>query len=214
MLQRALPRPSRMVDEVLVFERAIAGCAKLQPAVVVLHLDGNAMDIGSFAGALRAACPAAHLVVIADQDHDEDLVRCVEAGADAFVPMSSDIGTLAEAIRAVRLGRSQIDPERLQRSIRATAEARHSRALLQRRFDRLTKRERDVLRLAADGVRNDEIAEALHISVRTVDTHVSNLLRKLGVHSKLMAVALAQKAGWLTDEANREPTGFHVEEIP
>jgi NarL family two-component system response regulator LiaR len=62
-------------------------------------------------------------------------------------------------------------------------------------FDALTDREREVLQLLAEGIRNDDIAERLFISPQTVQTHVRNLLAKLGVHSKLEAVALAVRHG-------------------
>jgi DNA-binding NarL/FixJ family response regulator len=75
----------------------------------------------------------------------------------------------------------------------AAAHRRLTRAGVSLRIEQLTERERDVLRLAAQGVSNRAIASSWHISIRTVDTHVTNMLRKLDVHSKLEAAALLHR---------------------
>jgi DNA-binding NarL/FixJ family response regulator len=73
-----------------------------------------------------------------------------------------------------------------------------------RRIEQLTEREAEVLRLVAQGTNNKAIASTLHISIRTVDTHIVNILKKLDVHSKLEAAALVHRHGWLEFESLRD----------
>jgi DNA-binding NarL/FixJ family response regulator len=84
-----------------------------------------------------------------------------------------------------------IDPIVLTRLLHQVSKQREAERGVQILFDSLTEREWEVLRLLAKGKRNDDVAAALFISPQTVQTHVRNLLGKLGVHSKLEAVALA-----------------------
>lgn len=175
------------------FEGAIRSCARLRPSVVVAILHGStSKEVVRFADELRRTCPDARLVMIADED--EDFVSAVEAGALAVVSPSTSVKVLADTISDAAEGKAQFDAERLQRAMRAAAHRRLTRADVLQRLGRLTVREGDVLRLAAEGARNKDIASALHISIRTVDTHVTNVLRKLDVHSKLEAAALLQKS--------------------
>jgi NarL family two-component system response regulator LiaR len=203
ILPPALPE---VLDDALPlagFERAIRSCVRVRPSVVVAILHrSTSKDVIRFADNLRRACPEARLVVIADDD--EDIVRGVEAGALAVIPPSGGLEALTDAIHLAADGKMQLDAEKLQGAMRVAARRRLTRAEVSQRLERLTEREGDVLRLVAEGARNKDIALALHISVRTVDTHVTNMLRKLDVHSKLEAAALLQKALVARDAAVRD----------
>jgi DNA-binding NarL/FixJ family response regulator len=159
---------------------------------VVILQQSAPKDVIRFADDLRQACPNGRLVVIADDD--EDVVSAVEAGAMAVVPGRWG-WRLVDAIRAAADGETQIDAGRLQNAMLVAARRRLARADLSRRLEQLTEREHDVLLLVAEGDRNKKIASTLHISTRTVDTHMTNVLHKLEVHSKLEAAALLRKAG-------------------
>ena len=203
ILPPALPQ---ILDDALPlagFERAIRSCVRLRPSVVVAILDGStSKDVIRFADDLRRACPEARLVVIADDD--EDVVRAVEAGALAVIPPSKGLEALTDAIRDAADGKIRLDAEELQGAMLVAARRRLTRTDVSQRLERLTGRESDVLLLAAEGARNKDIASALHISIRTVDTHVTNVLRKLDVHSKLEAAALLQKARVVRDGSVRD----------
>jgi two-component system nitrate/nitrite response regulator NarL len=175
------------------FERAIQSCRLLRPSVIVIVLQRSySNDVIQFADDLRRTCPDCRLVVIADDD--EDVVSAVEAGAVAVVPRSRGLQALVDAIRTSAAGETQIDAEKLRRAMLVAARRRLERADIAGRLGLLTEREDDVLRLVAEGARNKAIASALHISARTVDTHITNVLRKLRVHSKLEAAALLSNA--------------------
>jgi DNA-binding NarL/FixJ family response regulator len=99
------------------------------------------------------------------------------------------------ATRAAAEGESLIDPSTLSRLLQRVTKERQERREIQALFDALTDREWEILRMLAQGTRNDQIASSLFISPQTVQTHIRNVLAKLGVHSKLEAVALAVRHG-------------------
>ena len=205
-LVQALPITHSRVDGAVPvdgFERAIQSCQHLRPSVVVAILrDTTSRETIRFAEELRPACPGARLVVIAEDD--EDFVRAVEAGAIAVLPTSVGLEGLIDAIADAADGKTHLDAEQLRRAMRAAARRRLTRTDVSRRIEQLTEREVEVLRLVAQGTNNKDIASTLHISIRTVDTHIVNILKKLDVHSKLEAAALVHRHGWLEFEALRD----------
>src|SRR5262245_18228885 len=179
-----LPRVLRSITDahhLLGFDGAIQACRLLRPAVVeVVIEESSSKEIIGFADELRRTCPDGHLIVIADDD--EDVVSAVEAGAMAVVARSTGLEGLVDAIRSVADGATQLDAARLQGAMLVASRRRLAREDVSRRLEGLTERERDVLGLVTDGARNKDIASSLHISARTVDTHMTSVLRKLDVH--------------------------------
>ncbi len=111
------------------------------------------------------------------------LRRALDAGAAGYLLKDAPLATLADAIRAVHAGRRAIDPEL---AADAWGEA-----------DPLTDREREVLRLADEGLSNAEIAARLHLSDGTVRNYLSEAIGKLGVTNRTAAARLARDRGWL-----------------
>ena len=105
------------------------------------------------------------------------------------------VDRMIEVIKGAAAGEMLIDPAVLPRVLELVSREREARAEVSSRLGELTPREREVLRLMGEGLGNEDLAGRLHLSVRTVETHVQNVLRKLGVHSKLEAVPLAARAG-------------------
>ncbi|HWC14494.1 MAG TPA: response regulator transcription factor [Actinomycetota bacterium] len=103
--------------------------------------------------------------------------------------------TVLEAVKAAARGESLVDPTQLTRVLQKVAGKRQERAEAKLLLDQLTAREREVLQLLAEGCRSDDIADRLALSVHTVNTHVRNILAKLGVSSKLEAVVYAARHG-------------------
>ena len=166
-------------------------CGRLRPDLLLVDIASEEHpSLGAVGRVVHAASPVTRLVVVVDAWNDEALVAAVEAGAVGFVCRTGPLEQLERALRTVIDGGTAINGEDLVRSYSAAAEAREERRVFERRLDRLTPRERDILELIAEGRRNDDIAQRLHISVRTVDTHIRNILGKLDVHSKLEAMSL------------------------
>ncbi len=176
--------------EVCGYGRSVAEAIRLahqtDPDLVVMdfHLpDGTGLDA---AIAIRRVRPDVRFVFLTRDDSVTARVAAVEAGAGAFVHKSRAASDLIEAVRQVGNGASLISP-----SMIASLLSRNGQLGLKR--DSLTAREREVLRLMAEGASSREIADRLGISYATVRSHIRSFDTKLGVHSKIEAVAAARE---------------------
>ena len=176
--------------EVCGYGRSVAEAIRLahqtDPDLVVMdfHLpDGTGLDA---AIAIRRVRPDMRFVFLTRDDSVTARVAAVEAGAGAFVHKSRAASDLIEAVRQVGNGASLISP-----SMIASLLSRNGQLGVKR--DSLTAREREVLRLMAEGASSREIADRLGISYATVRSHIRSFDTKLGVHSKIEAVAAARE---------------------
>ena len=148
------------------------------------------MDIGmpgpsSFEAArlIRKNRPEARVIFLSMYDDDEYVSECVRVGASGYILKESPSIQLLTAIREVHRGGSYLSPRLLSRlvdDIRVTGRA----PLRHPRFDALTKREVEVLKMLAEGASVKEIASEFDLSVKTIEAHKFNLMRKLGIHNK------------------------------
>jgi DNA-binding NarL/FixJ family response regulator len=147
---------------------------------------------------IKEVSPATKVVIMTAHDDDRLLVEAVEAGASGFLGKDEAAGEVLSAAKAAAEGEVLIDPVTLSRLLHQVSMEREARRDAEALLEELTDREREILQLLAEGMRNEGIARKLFISPQTVQTHVRNLLAKLGVHSKLEAVAFAVKHGWIS----------------
>ncbi len=190
----------RMIaSPVHVPEEAIELCRVHQPDVVLMdivfkgHMDGIKAT-----RKIKEVSPATKVVIMTAHDDDRLLVEAVEAGASGFLGKEEAANEVLSAAKAAAEGEVLIDPATLTRLLHQVSKEREARRDDEALLGELTDREREILQLLAEGMRNEGIARKLFISPQTVQTHVRNLLAKLGVHSKLEAVAFAVKHGWIT----------------
>jgi DNA-binding NarL/FixJ family response regulator len=134
------------------------------------------------------------LVVTRDQIGDV-ILDAVEAGALGCIGHDTSVAELSEAVVNVGAGRFTIDPDRMHAALRRISANRDGRGEEPAALSRLTPREREVLRLLARGLDNEEIGAQLYLSAHTVRTHVGNILRKLGAHSRAEAARVALRVG-------------------
>jgi NarL family two-component system response regulator LiaR len=165
---------------------AIAGTAS--PDVVLLDL---VMPDGNGIGALRRlieVAPGVRVLVLTSFADDAQIFAAMAAGASGYLLKDIDPQALADAIRDVHAGRPALHPSVAARLMRrgATPPVTH---------DDLTARERDVLRLMVEGLANKQIAQRLGIGEKTIKTHVSRVLAKLGVADRTQAAVLAIREG-------------------
>lgn len=185
-----------VVTEVVTDGRsAIKAVSTEPPDVVLIDLDMPEMDGITATREIKRAHPDARVLVLSAQEDDTLKARAVEAGATGFISKSRPVSELTEAVRAAYRGEELIDAEELHRVLRVLRSRREQDAAIRARTDRLTPRQIEILQLMADGLSPDEIAEALGISRHTLRTHTQNILTKLGVHSKLQALAQAIRHG-------------------
>jgi DNA-binding NarL/FixJ family response regulator len=127
---------------------------------------------------------------------DDYIIEALRAGASGFLLKDAPVDDLVRAVRTVAAGDAQLSPAVTKRLLNQvarrlpTAVQRDTRSL-----ERLTEREREVLRLLAVGMSNAEIAAALFVSEPTVKTHVSSVLQKLGLRDRVQAVIYAYENG-------------------
>lgn len=200
MLIRSEPGLAMVCDPVATGQDAVDAVRDQRPDVVLMDVELLGQMNGFQATSrIRAISPATSVVVISGViDPDQALINAIEAGASGFLPKTEAAGRILDAIRAAARGESLIDADTLSRILHRLAQGRRDHGGIRERTSRLTDREREVLQNLARGRSNDDVAAALFISTHTVQTHSRNILAKLGVHSKLQAVALAAKAGVLT----------------
>jgi two-component system, NarL family, response regulator LiaR len=165
---------------------AIQLCHQKKPDVVLMDLMMPEMDGIAATRAILAECPAIKIIAMTSFE-DEQLVQGVlAAGAISYLIKNVTSEELAKAIREAVSGRSTLSPEAARVLIQAT------RPTEQPSFD-LTQREREVLNLVVQGQSNQQIAQALVISITTVKAHISSILSKLQVSSRAEASAYAIK---------------------
>jgi len=165
---------------------AVSRAAELSPDVVLMDFrltDGTGADAGA---GIRQVRPDTKLIFLTREDSDAARFAAIEAGASAFIHKSKAASEVVEAIRTVAGGGTLFTP-------RAISTLINKRREVESQLERLTAREKEVLRLMAEGMASREIASKLGISYTTVRTHIRSLGSKLGVHSKLEAIIKARE---------------------
>lgn len=180
-------------------QSAVDLCLEHLPDVVLMDVEFKGGMSGIDATRrIKEASPSTKVVIMTAHDDDRSLVDAVEAGASGFLSKDEAAQELLSAAKAAAEGEVLIDPSTLARLLPQVAREREEQRDALALLGDLTDREREILALLAQGMRNGDIAAQLYISPQTVQTHVRNILGKLRVHSKLEAVAFAVKHGTIT----------------
>jgi DNA-binding NarL/FixJ family response regulator len=179
----------RVVGEAADGPEALRVVGRLRPDVLVLDL--MLPGLGGLDVAREAArrWPRTRTVVLSMHANEAYVVEALRAGAAGYVLKDESAGELVRAIRAAAAGRRHLSSLISEEALRAY-EARATERLADP-YDALTLREREVLRLTAEGHSGAEVARRLFISPRTVETHRANLMRKLGVRNQKELVRFA-----------------------
>jgi DNA-binding NarL/FixJ family response regulator len=170
----------------------VMAAAGTPPDVVLMDLAMEPIDGVAATRELRAALPDIEVVAVTSLVDQSRVQAALEAGASGYLIKDAAPEELAVAIRAARRGEIHLDAavaRRLMDSLRPSREPASDP------FAELSEREREILKLIAEGHANKEIARRLVISERTARTHVSNILRKLGLSSRTQAALLAVREG-------------------
>jgi two-component system response regulator NreC len=139
---------------------------------------------------IRKERPDTKVVFLSMYDDDDYLAECVDMGASGYVLKDSPAEQLVTAIREVFRGGSYLSPRLLTRLVDDLRMQNRGPAR-QPRFGTLTKREREILKMLAEGKSVKEIASSFELSVKTVEAHKFNLMRKLDIHNKAQLVQYA-----------------------
>lgn len=178
---------------------ALQRVSELRPDVVLMDISMPGLNGIEATRQIRQNHPDIKVVVLSMHSNEEYVFQVLRAGASGYVLKQSDSSEVLTAIRAAVAGGSFLSPP-ISRAVIGDyvrrAEARGQGSDL----DLLSSREREVLQLLAEGLSNREIAERLNISVKTVETHRSNMMSKLGVSNKTELVKYALRKGWASLE--------------
>ena len=165
-------------------------------ALVDLNLpDGSGADL---IRELRHSRPGATALVLSASSDRKHLATAIEAGAAGVMHKSAPMGDLVEAVRRLAAGEQLLSQEEVIEALRYLTRVRESTREARQAIDRLTPREREVLKALAEGSSDREIARRLHVGEGTVHTHVTNILGKLEVSSRLQALVFAVRHGVVT----------------
>jgi len=180
-------------------EEAVRMARQLKPDVIIMDISMPNLNGIEATKQIKALHPSAVILILTAYDYEQYIFPLLEAGAAGY--LLKDIGSreLVEAIQTVHRGEAVLHPavarkvmERL-RQAKAEPTAEHA-------SDLLTKRETIILKMAAKGSSNTDISRELHLSVRTIESHLGSIFNKLGVGSRTEAVIKAMKKGWFTLE--------------
>jgi DNA-binding NarL/FixJ family response regulator len=172
---------------------AVEGARALQPDVVLLdvHLpDGSGLDA---AASIKRERPTTQVVILTSDDDEAVLRAALRAGVTGYLSKHEASNQVIECVRSAARGEALIAPYMLARLLHGLQ--RHEQEA--KSPAPLTPKELQVLTLLAQGQDNERVARTLRMSPNTVRTHVQNILAKLKVHSKLEAVSLAVRRGWV-----------------
>ncbi len=189
----------RVIGEAANGADAVTMTQRLHPDVLVMDLSMPQMDGAQAARQLIAAGVATRILILTMHSPDEALIPLIEAGVQGFLQKTAADRELIDAVRAVAHGDTYLQPAAarvLAGGLRKRAEHAGDRD----RFEQLTPREQDVLRLVAQGHAAPEIGRRLNISPKTVDTYKQRIKDKVGLTHRPEYVQFALKLGLLPEE--------------
>ncbi|OPH56442.1 DNA-binding response regulator [Paenibacillus ferrarius] len=189
-----------IIGEAADGEEGIRAAQQLKPDVVLMDLNmPGGMDGLTATAELRRLMPSMAILILSMHDDDEYLFRAIHVGASGYILKSSPHEELLTAIRSVAAGNAYLYPTATKRLMNEYIE-RLKQGENKDTFETLSEREKEVLALIAKGFSNKEIAEQLIISVKTVESHKSNVMEKLGLKTRPELVKFAVKKGLLNFE--------------
>jgi two-component system response regulator NreC len=170
---------------------AVNMARQTRPDVVLMDIGMAGMSSFEATRQIRKERPETHVVFLSMYDDEDYLAECVDIGASGYILKESPAEQLVAAIREVHRGGSYLSPRLLTKLVDNFRMQGHEGAVRQPRFGTLTKREREILKLLAEGLSVKEIAANFDLSVKTVEAHKFNLMRKLDIHNKAQLVTYA-----------------------
>lgn len=180
----------KLVGEAENGKQAIELALQLRPDIILMDLVMKEMDGIEATKEIIKQWPEAKIIIVTSFLDDEKVYPALEAGATSYMLKTSKASEIADAVRSTYRGQSVLEPQVTGKMMKRMTEG--TKRIL---HDDLTNRELEILLLMAEGKTNQEIADNLFIALKTVKTHVSNILGKLEVQDRTQAVIYAFKHG-------------------
>jgi two-component system, NarL family, response regulator DegU len=190
----ALEKDMLVVGEASRGDEVTKVVERAKPDILLLDLKMPKGDVVQTLLEVHEKNPATKVLILTAYSEDENILNAAKGGAKGYVLKGIDFPTLLQAIKAIHRGGLWIDKEMpaaeafeeiAQSQMSETSEARHDEAI-----DALTKREKEILKLVAEGLTNEEIGKRIFISEKTVKTHLTNIFDKLKVNNRFKAALL------------------------
>lgn len=193
----ALSEDFEVVGEAADGQEAIEACRQLDPEVVLMDVAMPGLGGLEATLAIKNQDSRARILVLTQYADREYVSRFLKAGASGYVLKNAAGSDLAAAIRAVHKGGLVLDPEVARDAVQSGVSGGGAAAIAsgEEPYDTLTDREKQVLKLVAEGKSNKEVAQLLDISVKTAMSHREHLMEKLGLHSRTDLIKFALKRG-------------------
>ena len=188
-----------IVGEVEEGKAALAKVKEVQPDIVLMDITLPDMDGFEVTRQLKQAFPKISIIALTMHESDEYFFKMLQAGASGYVPKKAAPTDLVSAIRIVHEGGMFLYPS-VAKALVHDYLGRVEEGTARESYDGLTEREQEVLKLIADALSNQEIADKLTISVKTVERHRANIMAKLNMHSRTELVKYAIRKGLIEVE--------------
>ena len=178
-------------------DEAVRMAHELKPDVIIMDISMPKFNGIEATKQIKARQPSSTILILTAYDYEQYIFPLLEAGAAGY--LLKDVGSreLIEAIRTVHRGEAVLHPA-VARKVMERIRQPKTEPTGERVSDLLTERETVILKMAAGGMSNADIGKVLHLSVRTIESHLGSIFNKLGVGSRTEAVIKAMKKGWFT----------------
>lgn len=177
-----------IVGEARDGRQAVGLVKQLKPDVILMDVSMPDMNGFDATRRVRDIDPEVKVLMLTMHDEEELVARCLEAGAAGYIMKDAPASQLLYAIETVRKGERYLSPNVLKKVVDGYVRNTNRP---QTSYDRLTAREREILKLLAEGLTVKEIAIRLNLSVKTVEVHKHNLMKKIDVHDKAELIKYA-----------------------
>jgi NarL family two-component system response regulator LiaR len=189
----------KVVGEASNGEEAVQLVTDLKPDVVVMDIAMPKLNGIEATRQIKVINPYTGVLILSAYDDDEYVFAMLKAGAAGYLLKSVGGDELVRAIKAIYNGEPVLDPV-IAKKVMNYFKFQNKIPSLKEEAEHLSSREVDIIKLAAKGLTNKEIADELHLSYRTVEGHMRDVFNKLGVGSRTEAVLFGLKKGWFTLE--------------
>ncbi len=180
-------------------EEAVRMAKELKPAVIIMDISMPKLNGIEATKQIKGTQPGAIILVLTAYDYEQYIFPLLEAGAAGYLLKDISSAELVNAIQTVYRGEAVLHPA-IARKVMARFKSENKEQNKEQELDILSDREAIIIKMAAKGMSNNAMAEDLHLSVRTIESHLGSIFNKLGVGSRTEAVIEALKKGWLTLE--------------
>jgi DNA-binding NarL/FixJ family response regulator len=183
-----------VIGEAACGRDAIATAQRLAPDVVVMSISLPGMDGLETTRFLRQNCPRVRVLILAGRNHKDAVKEVVRSGAPGYLCKSASPTELIAAIERVHRGETFFTPDVAQEFFNEFVQ---NGGQIKETEPKLSSREREVLQFIVEGLPNKQVAERLHLSVRTVEKHRQRVMRKVGARRATELVKIAVTRGWV-----------------